>query len=40
MREKSARIKRIKNLIHEAKFKREYYKVDQLKHLLKLAKKV
>ena len=34
------RIKRIKLLIREAKFHREYYKVDRLKFLLKQAKKL
>ena len=38
--QKQERIKKIKHLIGEAKFHREYFKIDRLKFLLKQAKKV
>ena len=39
-RAKHNRIKRIKDLIYKYKQERNYYKIDQLRHLLKLAKKI
>ena len=38
-KEKNDRIKRIKNLIGEAKLKRDYYKIDRFKYLLRRVKK-
>ena len=38
--EKQNSINKIKKLIGEYQFRRDYYKVDQLKHLLKKVKKL